>query len=247
MATRPIVFALANPDPEISYAEAQGGAPRRASSPPGAATSRTRSTTCSASRTSSAARSTCAPSEINEAMKIAAARALAELAHEPVPDSGRRGLRRASAFQFGPDYIIPKPFDPRVLWWCAPAVAEAAMESGVARLTLDLDEYRERLQRRIGGTQHTIMRHDRAAGEERAQAHRLPRRRQHQGAARLPDRLDEGIAQPDPARPREEDPPARRRAAISISTGVEIINPRRVAQARRLRRASIWRCAAARA
>ena len=65
----------------------EGGAPRRASSRPGAATSRTRSTTCSASRTSSAARSTCAPRTINEEMKIAAARALAELAHEPVPDS----------------------------------------------------------------------------------------------------------------------------------------------------------------
>ena len=95
--------------------------------------------------------------EINEEMKIAAARALAALAHEPVPDSVAEAYG-VSAFKFGPDYIIPKPFDTRVLWWCAPAVAEAAMKSGAARLTLDLDEYRERLQRRIGGTQHTIMR-----------------------------------------------------------------------------------------
>src|SRR6185436_3754796 len=94
--------------------------------------------------------------EIDESMKIAAARALAELAHEPVPDSVAEayGVR---GFRFGPDYIIPKPFDTRVLWWCAPAVAEAAMKSGSARLPLDIKEYRERLQRRVGGTQYTIM------------------------------------------------------------------------------------------
>ena len=68
--------------------------------------------------------------EINEAMKIAAARALAELAHEPVPDSVAEAYG-VHGFRFGPDYIIPKPFDTRVLWWCAPAVAEAAMKSGV--------------------------------------------------------------------------------------------------------------------
>ena len=77
----------------------------------------------------------------------------------------RAGARQRSprptavkSFKFGPDYFIPKPFDTRVLWWFAPAVAKAAMESGAARLKFDLDEYRERLQRRIGGTQHTIMR-----------------------------------------------------------------------------------------
>ena len=63
-------------------------------------------------------------------MKIAAARALAELAHEPVPDSVAEAYG-GERFRFGPDYLIPKPFDPRVLWWCAPAVAEAAMKSGV--------------------------------------------------------------------------------------------------------------------
>ncbi len=66
-------------------------------------------------------------------MKIAAARALAELAHEAVPDSVAEAYG-VSGFRFGPDYIIPKPFDTRVLWWCAPAVAGAAMESGAARL-----------------------------------------------------------------------------------------------------------------
>jgi malate dehydrogenase (oxaloacetate-decarboxylating)(NADP+) len=156
MAPRPLVFALANPDPEISYPEAKAARPDaivatgRSDFPNqvnnvlgfpyvfrGALDVRAR--------------------EINEAMKIAAAHALAALAHEPVPDSVAEAYD-VSAFKFGPDYIIPKPFDTRVLWWCAPAVAEAAMKSGAARLTLELDEYRERLQRRIGGTQHTIMR-----------------------------------------------------------------------------------------
>ncbi len=57
-----------------------------------------------------------------------------------------------SRLQFGPEYIIPKPFDPRVLIWESAAVAEAAMKSGVAQVTLDLDEYREQLQRRLGRT-----------------------------------------------------------------------------------------------
>jgi malate dehydrogenase (oxaloacetate-decarboxylating)(NADP+) len=156
MAPRPLIFALANPDPEISYEDAKAARPDaivatgRSDFPNqvnnvlgfpyifrGALDVRAK--------------------EINEEMKVAAARALAELAHEPVPDAVAEAYG-VSAFRFGPDYIIPKPFDSRVLWWCAPAVATAAMQSGVARLTLDINEYKERLQRRIGGVQHTIMR-----------------------------------------------------------------------------------------
>jgi malate dehydrogenase (oxaloacetate-decarboxylating)(NADP+) len=155
MAKKPMVFALANPDPEIGYEEAKAARPDaivatgRSDFPNqvnnvlgfpyifrGALDVRAR--------------------EINEAMKIAAARALAELAHEPVPDSVAEAYG-ARAFRFGTDYIIPKPFDTRVLWWCAPAVAEAAIKSGAARLHLDIGEYRERLQRRVGGAQYTIM------------------------------------------------------------------------------------------
>lgn len=83
---------------------------------------------------------------INEAMKLAACHALAALAREDVPDSVLRayGLKH---LRFGPDYIIPKPFDPRVLTWVAPAVAEAAVKSGVARLPeRDFGAYRERLE-----------------------------------------------------------------------------------------------------
>jgi malate dehydrogenase (oxaloacetate-decarboxylating)(NADP+) len=87
--------------------------------------------------------------EINEEMKMAATRALALLAKENVPDSvsGLYGLRDV---QFGPEYLIPFPFDPRVLLWVAPAVAWAAVASGAANEFIDLDEYRERLEARLG-------------------------------------------------------------------------------------------------
>jgi malate dehydrogenase (oxaloacetate-decarboxylating)(NADP+) len=77
---------------------------------------------------------------INEEMKLAATYALAALAKEDVPDSVCRayGVER---LKVGPDYIIPKPFDPRVLVWEAAAVAKAAMESGVAQSPVDLAEY----------------------------------------------------------------------------------------------------------
>jgi malate dehydrogenase (oxaloacetate-decarboxylating)(NADP+) len=87
--------------------------------------------------------------EINEEMKMAATRALALLAKENVPDSvaALYGLREV---QFGPEYLIPFPFDPRVLLWVAPAVAWAAVASGAANDFIDLDEYRERLESRLG-------------------------------------------------------------------------------------------------
>jgi len=155
MAGKPLIFALANPDPEISYPDARQARPDaiiatgRSDFPNqvnnvlgfpfvfrGALDVRAK--------------------VINEEMKVAAARALAALAHEPVPDSVADAYG-VKSFRFGPEYIIPKPFDTRVLWWCAPAVAKAAMDSGAARLKLDLDEYKERLRRRIGGAEATLM------------------------------------------------------------------------------------------
>ena len=87
--------------------------------------------------------------EINEAMKIAASKALAALAREDVPDGVAKAYGLA-ALRFGPEYLIPKPLDPRVLLWVAPAIARAAMESGVARIAIDLDKYREQLEARLG-------------------------------------------------------------------------------------------------
>ena len=106
--------------------------------------------------------------EINEEMKMAATRALAALAREDVPDTVTR-LYGLSSAKFGPEYLIPFPFDPRALLWVAPAVAWAAVASGAARDFIDLDEYRDRLESRLG----------RARGVMRGiinRAHRDPKR-----------------------------------------------------------------------
>jgi malate dehydrogenase (oxaloacetate-decarboxylating)(NADP+) len=88
---------------------------------------------------------------INDEMKLAASRALADLARQDVPESVSAAYG-GQVFSFGRDYIIPKPFDPRVLIAVAPAVAQAAMESGVARVRVDRDTYVETLRRRQGRT-----------------------------------------------------------------------------------------------
>ncbi len=144
MAPRPIVFALANPEPEISPEDA-----RAARSDVIMATGRSDypnqvNNVLGFPFVFRAALDVRARA-INEAMKAAATHALASLAREKVPDSVCRayGVRK---IEFGPEYIIPKAFDPRVLVWVASAVAGAAMETGVARQTFDLDTYRERLK-----------------------------------------------------------------------------------------------------
>ncbi|RMG15340.1 MAG: NADP-dependent malic enzyme [Deltaproteobacteria bacterium] len=155
MADRPIVFALANPDPEISYPEAKA-----ARSDVIMATGRSDYPNQVNNvlgfpfifRGALDVRATA----INEEMKKAAAFALAELARQEVPESVSRAYGD-ERFRFGPDYIIPKPFDPRVLLWVAPAVARAAMESGVARVTVDVEAYRNHLQDRISRP-HEVMR-----------------------------------------------------------------------------------------
>jgi len=87
--------------------------------------------------------------EINEEMKMAATRALALLAKEDVPNTVA-ALYGLQDVQFGPEYLIPFPFDPRVLLWVAPAVAWAAVASGAANEFIDLDDYREKLESRLG-------------------------------------------------------------------------------------------------
>ncbi len=93
--------------------------------------------------------------EINEEMKMAATRALALLAKEAVPNSVA-ALYGLQDVQFGPEYLIPFPFDPRVLLWVAPAVAWAAVASGASHQFIDLDEYRERLESRLGRARGVI-------------------------------------------------------------------------------------------
>ena len=149
MAKNPIVFAMANPDPEISWDDATGArkdiimATGRSDYPNqvnnvlgfpfifrGALDVRA--------------------TQINEAMKLAAVKALAELAKTPVPDIVNVAYNERN-ISFGPDYIIPKPLDPRLLSTIAPAVAKAAMESGVAKFNItNWDQYVIELNKRLG-------------------------------------------------------------------------------------------------
>ena len=86
--------------------------------------------------------------KINEEMKIAAAKSLAALAKEPVPESVASAYGNEE-FEFGPNYIVPKPFDPRVLVWESVAVAKAAMDTGDARINIDLEKYKSMLEEKI--------------------------------------------------------------------------------------------------
>ncbi|MGB7341474.1 MAG: NADP-dependent malic enzyme [Phototrophicaceae bacterium] len=132
---------------------------------------------------------------INEAMKLAAAKALAALTKEDVPDSvlSAYGL---SALKFGREYLIPKPLDSRVLLYVAPAVAEAAMESGVARRDIDIDDYRNRLIARQGRGQivrNYIMSNAKLGQKKRIVFAEGREPKMIRAAARV---KDEGIAEP---------------------------------------------------
>ncbi len=155
MADRPVIFAMANPDPEITPEEARAASPHAI-----IATGRSdypnqvnnvlgfpyifRGALDVRART------------INEAMKIAAAEALAQLAREDVPDEVSTA-GTGSRLQFGPEYIIPNAFDPRLISRLPPAVARAAMDSGVARRPLaDLRKYARELSGRLDSTANAL-------------------------------------------------------------------------------------------
>lgn len=155
MADNPIVFAMANPDPEITYDDAtsvrddiimatgRSDFPNQVNNVLGfpfifRGALDVRATT------------------INDEMKIAAANALAELTKEDIPDSVIRAYG-GKRIEFGREYIIPKPFDPRVLIWEATAVAKAAMESGVARVPMqDIEAYKDALEARLGKSREVM-------------------------------------------------------------------------------------------
>jgi len=147
MADKPIIFAMANPDPEISYPEAKAArkdvimATGRSDYPNqvnnvlgfpfifrGALDVRAKA--------------------INEEMKVAAAYSLAALAKTGADENVAKAYGKKH-FEFGPDYIVPSPFDPRVLVWESVAVAQAAMHTGASRIRIDIEEYRESLSRKV--------------------------------------------------------------------------------------------------
>src|SRR2546426_701482 len=205
MAKRPIVLALANPTPEIMPDEARAARPDaliatgRSDFPNqvnnvlgfpfifrGALDVRAK--------------------QINEEMEMAATRALASLAREEVPESVMRayGLER---LRFGPDYLIPKPFDPRVLLWVAPAVAWAAIGSGVAGRVIHVEEDRAQLDVRPGPVGAAAAPRDHAARGPRAGA-RPDAPRPHDAARRAGRRGGGGgrdvLPRRDPARARSD-------------------------------------------
>jgi malate dehydrogenase (oxaloacetate-decarboxylating)(NADP+) len=148
MASKAIIFAMANPDPEIPYNVAKQALPDAIiatgrSDYPNQVNNVLGFPFIFRGALDSGAK------QITEEMKMAASRALAALAREDVPDNVRAAYGDAK-MSFGRDYIIPKPLDERVLLWEAPAVAKAAMDCGVARKKLDMDEYRGALERRLG-------------------------------------------------------------------------------------------------
>lgn len=157
MAKDPIVFALANPDPEVAYdlamktredllmATGRSDHPNQVNNVLGFPY---------IFRGALDVRATA----INEPMKLAAVKAIADLAKQPVPEMVLKAYGQKN-MKFGPDYLIPKPLDPRLITTISPAVAKAAIESGVARKTnMDWEQYELELQERIGIDQRLISR-----------------------------------------------------------------------------------------
>ena len=155
MAKDPIIFAMANPDPEIMYDEAvsvredlimatgRSDFPNQVNNVLGFPF---------IFRGALDVRATA----INDEMKMAATQALAKLAKEKVPEMVIRAYG-GEDFSFGKEYIIPKPFDPRVLWYVAPAVAKAAIETGVAKIKeMDWQKYEDKLKERLGLSKELI-------------------------------------------------------------------------------------------
>ena len=149
MADNPTVFAMANPDPEIRYKAAKGAREDAVIMATGRSDYPNQVNNVLGFPFIFRGALDVRATEINENMKVAAAEALADLAKQDVPDAVVKAYGD-QPLQFGPEYIIPKPLDPRVLFEVAPAVAEAAVESGVARDDLDTEQYAEQLEARLG-------------------------------------------------------------------------------------------------
>jgi malate dehydrogenase (oxaloacetate-decarboxylating)(NADP+) len=194
MAPNPIIFAMANPDPEITYDDAiaaredlimatgRSDYPNQVNNVLGFPFIFRGALDVQATA-------------INEEMKQAASYALAALAKEEVPDSVMRAYG-VTEMSFGRTYIIPKPFDPRVLTWVAPAVAKAAMETGVALKPIaDFDAYRWQLDIRMGRSQ-VIMTPIYAKAQRSPKRIVLPEGDQPRIIKAAQLAVDEGIAQP---------------------------------------------------
>ncbi len=222
MADNPIIFAMANPDPEIPYDEAmsvrddlimatgRSDFPNQVNNVLGFPFIFRGALDVMATT-------------INEEMKIVASKALADLTKEPVPYSVMMAYR-AEHIEFGRQYIIPKPFDSRVLIWEAAAVAKAAMDSGVARLKIDIEEYKEKLEARLGMSRKVMRKVINKAKKE-------PKRivypeGDHESILKATEIvLDEGLAKPILLGKREIIEQKIHDLHLYLNSGVEIIDP----------------------
>ncbi len=223
MADRPIVFALANPDPEIPYAEAVAARPDLIM-----ATGRSDHPNQVNNvlgfpyifRGALDVRAT----TINDAMKLAAVHAIAQLAKETVPDQVAEAYG-SQLLTFGPELIIPKPLDPRLISAVSPAVARAAMESGVAREPiLDWDRYAAQLQARLG-RDNTFSRTIAERARKNPKRVVFAEANTYKVLKAAEQALDEGIATPILLGRRDEIEALMQAHHIQLD-GVEIIDPR---------------------
>jgi malate dehydrogenase (oxaloacetate-decarboxylating)(NADP+) len=228
MADRPVVFAMANPDPEIPYdlalatrpdvimATGRSDYPNQVNNVLGFPF---------IFRGALDVRATA----INDEMKMAAAHALASLAKQDVPEAVLKAYG-VNSLSFGRDYLIPKPFDPRVLTWVAPAVARAAIESGVARKPIeDFDAYRESLERIMGPSRkvmHMVFHKVKRIGGRRIV---YPEGEESCIIRAARNVADQGIARPILLGNRDRI--AERAAALSVDTAAfEILDPASASQ-----------------
>jgi len=221
MAPNPVIFAMANPDPEITPEDAhsvrgdvmiatgRSDYPNQVNNVLGFPF---------IFRGALDVRATC----INEEMKLAAVHALANLAREEVPDSVSKAYGNVK-FAFGRDYIIPKPFDPRVLLHVAPAIAQAAMDSGVARMPIfDMDLYIERLEKTQGKSKE-IMRTVINKAKSDPKSVVFPEGDNEKILRAAKELVEEGIAKPILIGDRVKI--LQKMAEIGIELDVPIINP----------------------
>ena len=222
MADKPIVFALANPDPEVPYDIAKAARPDAL-----VATGRSDfpnqvNNVLGFPYIFRGALDVLATT-INEEMKVAAAKAIAKLAREEVTDDVLRAYR-SDRLRYGPEYLIPKPFDNRVLHWVAPAVAQAAMDSGVARESIDVEEYAEALYKKISPTRR-VMWHITEVARGAGKRLVFPESDQDNVLRAAERMLDTGVAVPVLVGREDRIREQAKQLGLGLD-GVEIVNPR---------------------
>jgi len=222
MNERPIIFAMANPDPEIAYDDARSV---RTDLIMGTGRSDYPNQVNNVLGFPFIFRGALdvMSTDINEKMKVAASHALAALAKEDVPDSVIRAYGN-KPIRFGPDYVIPKPLDPRVLIWEASAVAKAAMETGVAKVQIDIEEYRRQLEARLGKSRE-VMRFFIEKAKTQPKRIVFPEGNEVKILRACQNICDEGIARPILLGNKEEIEKKVKELQLHCLADVEIVDP----------------------